>query len=455
MKRLLLIVIGLSIICSSFAQALMVDTALYTIEQFMEEKFSESSYHIGDLNFTGNPNSLAYFKKIDSTINFPFQEGILLTTGYAEDALGPNDSDSVSGYTNGGSDSLLAALLVDTIFDAAALEFVYTPFSENLEISYIFASEEYPEHIDSLFNDGFGIFITGPGYQNFNIATLPNTSTPISINTINPNSNDSFYIANTQNSNEAIQFDGYTIPIVAKAQVMPGTIYHIKIVIGDLNNPAYDSAIFLEKISSVGEPEVTMANYDQFGQEVNEIVEGNSYRYVFSRLDTTNLTEPKIVFLNIFGTATVVMDISGFPSSLQIPAGQVSTIINYSVTADNESEGIENLIFVLLNAPCGHATDNQEVDTIWIIDSLLSQESIVTDHLIKLYPNPVRSILHIETPETILNNYEIYSINGMLLLHGELRKDESEINISALPSGTYFIRIKNQKHFIIRPFEVL
>lgn len=60
------------------------------------------------------------------------------------------------------------------------LEFDFTTTGGNLFFSFVFASEEYNEYVNSSFNDVFGFFVNG-----VNIALVPGTSTPVAINSVN------------------------------------------------------------------------------------------------------------------------------------------------------------------------------------------------------------------------------------------------------------------------------
>lgn len=59
------------------------------------------------------------------------------------------------------------------------------------------------------------------------------------------------------------------------------------------------------------------------------------------------------------------------------------------------------------------------------------------------YPNPVRDILHLESKRHILRT-ELYSLTGQLIFHS---KDSLTINMASLPSGIYFLRIKDALNF--------
>ena len=104
---------------------------------------------------------------------------------------------------------------------------------------YVFASEEYEEYSDSAFNDVFGLFLNGN-----NIATLPGSSTPISISNVNQNVNSEFYVGN-EGGVYNIEFDGFTKTLQAKGPVSAG-INTMKIAIADNFDHIYDSYILMK-----------------------------------------------------------------------------------------------------------------------------------------------------------------------------------------------------------------
>jgi hypothetical protein len=108
------------------------------------------------------------------------------------------------------------------------------PGCAGFNVSFVFGSEEYPEFVSGSFNDGFGIFISGPNpaggnYNNYNIARLPNGQL-VSIDNVNANTNAQYY--NTNNTG-VIQYDGYTDGLTAQLSVIPCSTYHVKIIIAD------------------------------------------------------------------------------------------------------------------------------------------------------------------------------------------------------------------------------
>lgn len=185
------------------------------------------------------------------------EAGVILTSGSANLAPGPNDDDGAGTDTGTGSDSDLAGLIPGyTIYDKNVLEFDFTTTSGNLYFSYVFASEEYNEFVNSVFNDVFGFFVNG-----VNIALIPGTSTPVSINSVNCGYSDSGTLPGTDpencdlfNNNDLdnggpffnIQYDGFTDVFTASALNLGAGTHHIKLAIADAGDAALDSAVFLK-----------------------------------------------------------------------------------------------------------------------------------------------------------------------------------------------------------------
>lgn len=225
---------------------------------------TESGVTIIDATFTGSPNSSGTF----SGGEFGISEGILLTSGHAQIAVGPN---LLGGASAGNGmpghpdlDSITAPFLTA---DAAILEITFIPSGNTLEFTYVFGSEEYNEYVCSSFNDAFAFIVNGGVYTNQNIALIPGTvpPMPVAINNVNNGSvgsngsminctdsqlaNSAFFIDNAGGTN--IEYDGYTIPLAAVIAVEPGVEYTILLGIADAGDNALDSGVFLEGESFV------------------------------------------------------------------------------------------------------------------------------------------------------------------------------------------------------------
>ena len=80
----------------------------------------------------------------------------------------------------------------------------------------------------------------------------------------------------------------------------------------------------------------------------------------------------------------------------------------------------------------------------------LSTEDFNTSSL-KLYPNPVLSILNVKTDYNLINQpYTIVDGLGRVVLNGKINEVESTINVEQLSKGIYYLKIsdKNASKFI-------
>lgn len=191
---------------------------------------------------------------------FPIPSGVVMTTAAGFGNL--NDPDLLS-ITGG------------TATNGAIIEFDFIPTGDTLSFNYMFASLEYAQYTCSNFNDAFGFFISGPGitgpYTNnaINIATVPGTTVPVAINTVNggvptgggsaatcaaadPNwQANSIYFTTTYNTiftntPGLPNFTGATVVLSANASLECNEVYHIKLAIANDFDTALDSGVFLE-----------------------------------------------------------------------------------------------------------------------------------------------------------------------------------------------------------------
>jgi hypothetical protein len=227
---------------------------------------SNLSYNGSSLNAQSPQTMIGHFNNNGSSSNnngssFPITEGIVMATGDAILAVGPNTTE-ITTNDNGvtipdPSDPDLAAISSAVMNNECILEFDIIPTGDTLVFNYIFASEEYHTYSTSTFNDGFGFFISGPGisgpYTNGaeNIATIPGTTLPVTINNLNngytnsgPCINCEFLIDNTNGVD--VQYNAYTTKMQAFTAVQCGETYHIKLAIADAGDDNIDSGILIE-----------------------------------------------------------------------------------------------------------------------------------------------------------------------------------------------------------------
>jgi len=180
-----------------------------------------------------------------------FNSGIILSTGNVGLAPGPNTEDSNGVDVGGPGDAALAALAGVETFDAAVLEITFTSAGGDLFFNYIFASEEYNEFANSDVNDTFAMFVDG-----VNVALIPGTALPVSINTVNGGNPFGVDAQNPQffNNNDLddggpffdIEYDGFTTVFQAVVLGLSAGEHTLRIAIADGGDPIYDSAVFIQ-----------------------------------------------------------------------------------------------------------------------------------------------------------------------------------------------------------------
>lgn len=275
----------------SFSQAITVNTPTYTDLELVRDILVNSPC-VNVRNVTsrtgtnfGSTNGVGYFQNTNPA--FPFASGVVLTTGDVTKSPGPNNTILSDGTLAWAGDpalenALLAAGVTINSINATVLEFDFTSYSSYFNFQFLFASEEYGAY-QCLSPDAFAFLLTDPIMSTTtNIAVIPSTSIPISVETIR----NELYNSGCLSANEAYfgsfnggaaaassatNYNGQTVVMNANATLVPNRTYHIKIVIADNNvnnnitGVQYDSALFLGGSSfdfhqDVLGPDLTLAN---------------------------------------------------------------------------------------------------------------------------------------------------------------------------------------------------
>lgn len=211
-------------------------TAGATAEQLVENLIG-SGVTVSDVVYTGSPEAAGLFEGMDAV---GIDSGIVLSSGYAESVVGPNDSGAKSGQMGTDGDADLTALAGHDTYDASVLEFDFVADADTISFDFVFGSEEYQEYVDSQYNDVFAFYVNGE-----NCAVLPGTDIPITINTINPGTNAEYHVDNEDASVDT-QMDGFTTLLSCAAEVKAGETSHMKIAISDAADRSLDSWVLLK-----------------------------------------------------------------------------------------------------------------------------------------------------------------------------------------------------------------
>ena len=196
------------------------------------------------------------------------ESGLLLSTGNINNIglpAGTQDFNPNFSTDNGSdcNDPQLTSLEPLATNDCCILDFDVVPSCNTLRIRFVFGSEEYPEYVNSTFNDAFGFFVTGTNpagvnYNNTNVATLPDNVTIVSVDNVSPVTNNAFYINNENCTN--ISLDGITVVLTREIEVVPCETYHFKLAIADALDGIYDSGVFVDFLECVNALGTTIAS---------------------------------------------------------------------------------------------------------------------------------------------------------------------------------------------------
>jgi gliding motility-associated-like protein len=247
------------------------------IHSFIQKLVGEG-VTISNVRYSDSLCAMGYFT--DSLAQSGFKKGIILTTGSAKLAEGPNDATTANKINNLPGDLDLQNLYaftgnITSTSDASFIEFDFTANIDTIRIRYAFASEEYNAQNFELY-DLMGIFLSVSGIAGYrNIATIPGTNIYISADNINGGNepdyckippigngeNINYYIFNPCTSNK-MRYNGFTTVLETNVKIQPCQNYKMKIAIADFTtDKVYDSAVMLEEFS-FGKPLITINQQD-------------------------------------------------------------------------------------------------------------------------------------------------------------------------------------------------
>ncbi len=211
-----------------------------------------SGVEVSNLSVSGNPASFGLFG--DGADSIGFDSGVLLSSGFVADAVGPNTSSWTGEVTGAAGDGDLDAFFPDgpgSTVDAAVLEFDFVTQGDLLALDLIFASEDYLESVDGFIQDmgwydAFGIFLDGEA-----LPLIPGEQTggPLSIFEINRTNHPDLFRDN-EGAEFDVEYDGFTAVLGLETEVTPGATHHLKFSVADGGDGYIDSAAFVGNLST-------------------------------------------------------------------------------------------------------------------------------------------------------------------------------------------------------------
>ncbi len=501
MKKTIVLII--SIFTISFANAqLIVTTATGTTlqQQLIQNMLGGVGTVVSNITYNGSGgaivwNNIGTFTTGSSPTNLGLTSGLILGTGGVTGSIGPNNSTSTTvnivPSTPDMSDSDLVALVPGSgLHDAAVLEFDFKLITDTLKVRYIFGSEEYAEYVNSSYNDVFGFFVSGANpsggtYNKHNIALVPDTTLPISINTINngynnagPCKNCAYYVDNTGGT--TIQADGFTTLLTAWCLVVPCQTYHFKIAIADRYDKSLDSWVWLDTSpSSTGSGNLTGASMVCKEESVVYSIPNSSSftQYIWSLPNgATGSSDSNSIVVNFGNNAqSGIITLSGLSTcgidtltSILVTVNpkpptptitQTANTLHSSAISGNQWYNAASGIIIGDTTQTLSPTTNGDYFVIVTANGCSSDSSNHFHYVnagieenennngIKVYPNPVSNELVIEmvgNKEKV--SFEIYNSIGQSIYKGNLI-EKTIVQTTNFAQGVYIIKLENGKVF--------
>jgi gliding motility-associated-like protein len=353
------------------AQPIQVDEDVTTAQ--LGEAIRGPGTVISNVTLTCPDGQYGVFLGDGSDLGLP--TGVLLTTGSAVGAIGPNSGPGLGlqqSVPQGPGDldlDALGALLGDVTesFDACVLELDVVVDTDELIFDYAFGSDEYPEFVENQVNDIFAFFISGPGIDGVvelggqeNIAVLDNNqNTVVQIDSINNSSNNQYYRNNLLG--QSVEYDGLTSgfrgdpkTLRARADVIACETYHLKLAIADRGDPRYDSGVFIAGLcGGLPSVDITMTSGIDYLVEDCMNVE-DSIRISFNNIKDI----PQVYELQTGGSAVrgEDYDLPGLPTDIVFQPGENVFTFPIVVISDGVEEGEEEIVLTFV-ADFGCDTD--------------------------------------------------------------------------------------------------
>ena len=282
----------------------------------------------------------------------PSSTGVILSTGnvrdFTQSSGDPNRATDTSTDTAGvDNNSQFNAIAGARTYDAVWIDVDFIPTGDVMTMRFVFSSEEYPEYVNSGFNDTIGVWING-AYVPISIGN--GTS---SINNINPLTQPNLFISN-MNDEYNTEMDGFTVTLTLTIPVISGVVNSIRIGITDAGDARYDSNLVIVG-DSIQTTLVARDDVDTMyatGQKTLNIL-GNDF---YNGAGTLQVTQ-------INGINVVAGQVITLPSGQQVRLNADGTItvigngdiehVNFTYTVTSTSGGhVDTGLIRLTTIPC-------------------------------------------------------------------------------------------------------
>ena len=313
----------------------------------MAETIFGNGTHVLSASYTGDNNASAIYTDGNQTLGVtPSDTGVILSTGnvdkFTNSSGSANQSNSTSTNTSGiNSNSDFNTIAGANTYDASWLDVVFIPDGNLMTMTFVFASDEYPEYAGSIYNDIVGVWVNGTHVP------LSVASGPTTVGSVNANNNTNLYVSNT-NSEYNTEMDGFTVSMSLTIPVNDGQQNTIRIGIADVADSSYDSNLLIAAdtvqtelvavddqltIHPNGTKTFNVLDNDE-SSSTGTLVITNINGQAVTAGDTVTLASGQTILVNANGTLTITTDNDEDTVSFTYTAGITDTggnIVNSDV----------------------------------------------------------------------------------------------------------------------------
>jgi len=162
----------------------------------------------------------------------------------------------------------------------------------------------------------------------------------------------------------------------------------------------------------------------------------------------SSMIKSKAKFTILLGTTLLFGGFSQAQESVNTSGGDATG------SAGNVAYSIGQVVYTTNNASSGTSAQGvqhaYEIFTIGVHETKLNIS-------ISVFPNPTDDNLTLQISDlnTEKLSYQLYDVNGKLLFQEQIITNQTFINISSLPSSSYFIHVVTQENEQIQLFKII
>jgi Hint domain len=212
--------------------------------QMAQEIFGDG-VTVVNASYSGDNRSSGIYQGGDTTSPgvTPGDTGVILSTGRVRDFTNStgdanqasNSSTNTRGVNNNADFNAAAGTRT---YDASFLDVDFIPDTNFMTMQFVFASDEYPEFQNSVYQDFVGVWVNG---VQVDLVVGNGDADPGNVNATN---NSNLYVDNTAGQYNT-EMDGFTVTMTLTMPVVAGVVNAIRIGIADVSDSVYDSSLLI------------------------------------------------------------------------------------------------------------------------------------------------------------------------------------------------------------------